>query len=81
MDLQTLTQFFMWSSIINGSLLLFWTAFLMFAPNLVYRTQSFWFAIPQEKFTVIMYGFLGLFKLLILVFNIVPYLALIIIAR
>ncbi|WP_019557850.1 DUF6868 family protein [Thiomicrorhabdus arctica] len=80
MELQTLTQFFMWSSILNGSILILWTGLFMFAPNLVYRLQSFWFPIPREKFTVVMYSFLGVFKLLFIIFNITPYLALLIIA-
>jgi hypothetical protein len=51
-------------SILNGSILILWTGFLLFSPDLVYRTQSIWFSISREKFTVIMYSFLGLFKLL-----------------
>ena len=79
MDFQTLTTFFMWCTIINGSLLILWTAILMFAPNVVYRTQSRWFPIPQETFNVVIYSFLGLFKIMFLVFNLIPYLALLIV--
>ena len=80
MDLQTLTRFFMWCTIMNGALLLLWTAVFISAPGLVYRTQSKWFPIPRETFNVVMYSFLGLFKIVFLVFNLVPYLALLIIA-
>ncbi|MES9938023.1 MAG: DUF6868 family protein [Sedimenticola sp.] len=79
MDVQTLTSFFMWCTIINGGLLLFWSLALMTAPDLVYRTQSRWFPIPRETFNVVIYGFLGLFKVFFLVFNLVPYLALLIV--
>lgn len=79
MDIQTLTTFFMWCSIINGALLALWVTIQMAAPDLVYRTQSFWFPIPRETFNVIFYSFLGLFKLLFLIFNLVPYIALLII--
>jgi len=79
MDIQTLTTFFMWCTIINGIILTFWTLAFMFAPDLTYRTQSKWFPIPQETFNVVIYSFLGLFKILFLVFNIVPYIALLII--
>jgi hypothetical protein len=75
-DSQTLTTFFMWCTIINGSLLVLWAAFIAFAPNLVYRTQSTWFPGPRETFNVILYSFLGVFKIVFLVFNLVPYLAL-----
>ena len=79
MDLQTVTTFFMWCTIINGGILLLWTVFSVFAADLVYRTQSKWFPIPREIFNVVMYSFLGLFKIVFLVFNAVPYVALLIV--
>jgi hypothetical protein len=75
MDIQTLTAFFMWCTIINGALLVLWTVIWMLAPDFVYRTQSKWFAIPRENFDVIFYGFLGFFKGALLVFNVVPWVA------
>ncbi len=79
MDLQTLTAFFMWCTIVNGGFLILWVGFCVLAPNLVYRTQSQWFPIPRETFNVVIYSFLGLFKIFFLVFNIVPYVALLIV--
>jgi len=79
MDIATLTTFFMWCSIINGGILVLWVACCMIVPNLVYRTQSLWFQIPRETFDVLIYAFIGLFKIVFLVFNLVPYLALLII--
>jgi hypothetical protein len=80
MDIQMLTAFFMWCTIINGGILIVWGLFFMFAPELVYRTQSRFFPIPRESFTVILYCFLGLFKVFVLIFNVVPWVALVIIA-
>ena len=57
MELQTLTAFFMWCTIINGGLLVLWTAFCMFAPDLVYRTQTTFFPLPRETFNVLIYAF------------------------
>ena len=79
MDLHVLTTFFMWCTIINAGLLILWIAFCLFAPDLVYRTQSKWFPTPRETFNVVMYSFLGLFKTFFLVFNLVPYVALLIV--
>ena len=76
MDIQTLTAFFMWCTIINGVLLVFWTIMFMFAPDLVYRTQNKWFPISRETFDITLYSFLGLFKILFLFFNLVPYIVL-----
>ena len=79
MDIQTLTTFFMWCTIINGALLTLWITIFMLAPDLVYRTQSKWFPLPRETFNVVFYSFLGLFKIVFLVFNVVPYVALLIV--
>jgi hypothetical protein len=59
--------------------LLLWTTFCIFAPDLVYLTQSKWFPIPRETFNVVVYSFIGLFKIVFIVFNVVPYIALLII--
>lgn len=79
MDIQMLTQFFMWCTIINGALVVFWALMCLLAPDAVYRTQSRWFPIPRETFNVVMYSFLGLFKIVFLLFNVVPYVALLIV--
>ncbi len=79
MDIQTLTRFFMWCTIINGAMLVLWTTMLIMAPDLVYRKQSRWFPIPRETFNVVIYSFLGLFKIVFLVFSVVPYVALLIV--
>lgn len=79
MGIDTLTTVFMWCTIINGGLLVLWTVFTAFAPNVVYRTQSMWFPIPRETFNVVMYSFLGVFKIVFLMFNLVPYIALLLV--
>ena len=79
MDIQTLTTFFMWCTIINGALLVLWTTMCTLALDLVYRPQSKWFLTPRETFNVVIYSFLGLFKTVFLVFNVVPYVALLIV--
>ncbi len=79
MNLQTLTQFFLWCTIMNGILLTLWSGAFIFFPDLVYRTQRRWFSISREHFDVIFYAFLGLFKIVYLAFNVVPLLALLII--
>ena len=79
MDIQVLTTFFMWCTIINGALFVSSTTMCILAPGLVYRMQSKLFPIPRETFNVVIYSFLGLFKIVFLVFNVVPYVALLIV--
>ena len=76
MDIVMLTAFFMWCSIINIALFVFWAVMWFAAPDLVYRSQRKWFPLSQETVTVVMYGFMGAFKIFILVFNVVPFIAL-----
>ncbi|MCK5918898.1 MAG: hypothetical protein KAG34_10745 [Cocleimonas sp.] len=80
MVMQVLTDFFMWCSIINSSLLLFWFAFFALTPNFLYRLQGQWFNGSKEAFNNVMYSFLALFKIFVIVFNITPYVALLIIS-
>jgi hypothetical protein len=80
MDVQALKTFFMWCTVINGGIFLLWTVFFVFAPDFLYRRQSKWFPISRETYNVVMYCFTGLFKIVFLVFNVVPYLALLIVA-
>ena len=79
MNIQTMTGFFMWCTIINGALLILWVAVYLLAPDLVYRTQRAWFPVARETFDVVFYSFLGFFKIVFLVFNLVPYISLLII--
>lgn len=76
MSMEVLISFFGWCSLINVVLLTFWALIFMAAPELVYRTQSRFFPIPRETFTTVFYCFIGVFKVLVLVFNLVPYVAL-----
>lgn len=79
MDIATLTAFFMWCTIINAAIMVYWVTLLLLAPNWMYRMQSKWFPISRQSYDVAIYAFLGLFKIIFIVFNIVPYIALLII--
>jgi len=80
MDIEKLTSFFMWCSMINGSLLIFWMSMCIVLPDTVYQLQSKWFPISRGHYNLVMYSLLGLFKFLFLIFNLVPFLALLIIS-
>ena len=78
MDIQTLTTFFMWCTILNVALLLFSSLMCICAGDWVYRIQSKLFSISKETFNVVIYSFIALYKLLVIVFNLIPYIALLI---
>jgi hypothetical protein len=79
MDIGTLTAFFMWCTIINGAMLVLSAVMIMLAQDFVYSVHSKWFNIPRETFNVVLYSFLGFFKIIFIVFNVVPYVALLIV--
>ncbi|MDH3231474.1 MAG: hypothetical protein OEN55_16920 [Alphaproteobacteria bacterium] len=80
MDIQTLTAFFMWCTIVNVAIFAWSILWFIVAPDFVYRMQSRLFPLPRETYDAIVYAFLGGFKLLIIVFNVAPWLALLIVA-
>ena len=81
MNIQKLTAFFMWCTIINGGLLVLATIIGIIGLDLVYSVQARLFQIPREALNVAYYSFLGLYKIVWLVFNAVPYIALLIIRK
>ncbi|MBM4277317.1 MAG: hypothetical protein FJ130_05445 [Deltaproteobacteria bacterium] len=80
MDIQTVRTFFMWCTIINGGLLIFSFLTCAYAREWVYRMHGKWFPMPRETFDVVIYGFIGIMKVFVLMFNLIPYIALVIIA-
>ena len=81
MNIQKLAAFFMWCTIINGCLLILASIIGIIGLDLVYSVQSKLFQIPREAFNVAYYSFLGLYKIVWLVFNAVPYITLLIIRK
>ena len=78
MDIHMLCAFFMWCTIINAGLLILMSLILTFAGDWTYRLHAKWFPMPRETFNAVIYSFLGLFKIVFLVFNLVPCVALLI---
>ena len=79
MDTQALTTFFMWCSILNGGLLVLTAMTVVLAPEFIFRAHNRWYRIQREAFDVAMYSFLGVYKIFIFAFSLVPYVALLIV--
>lgn len=65
-----------WSTVINYGLLLLWFFFFVLAHDWMYRLHGQWFNIPLQYFDAIHYAGMAVFKLGIIMFNLVPYLVL-----
>jgi len=76
MTLINLQTFFMWCTIIDGMLLIVAALVCAFAGDWVYRMHGRLFALPRESFNVVIYALIGVFKIVFLVFNLVPWLTL-----
>ena len=76
MDIEVVRSFLGWCTVFNWILLLVWWGYIALAGDWVYRLHGKWFKISRETFDAMHYGGMGLFKLLVMVFNLVPYLVL-----
>ena len=75
MTMEVLRAVLGWCTLINMGILLYWWLVFIFARDWVYRHHTRWFKMSNETFDSIQYGGMGLFKLAIIVFNLVPYIA------
>ncbi|PTN38944.1 DUF6868 family protein [Desulfonatronum sp. SC1] len=81
MNIDLLTQFFMWCTILNVAFLVlsFLVVAFGFGGDFVYRMHGKFFPMPRETFNAVIYSFIGMYKIFVFVFNIVPWIALTII--
>ena len=76
MTAEIIREFLGWCSVINGVVLLWWWLWFRLAHDFIYRIHRQWFNLSMERFDAIHYSLMGSFKLCIILFNIVPYVAL-----
>lgn len=79
MDIAMLTEFFMWCTILNVALLMLSFLITAFAGDFVYKMHSKWFPMPRDTFNAVHYSFIGMYKIIVFAFNVVPWLVLTII--
>lgn len=80
MTVEMLREFLGWATLINLGLVCYWFFFIMLAHDWTYRLHSRWFKLSVERFDSIHYAGMALYKVSILMFNLVPYLVLLIIS-
>jgi hypothetical protein len=79
MNVETLRNALLWCGIINYAILVLWAALVFLAPGLL-RWFARLYRVPAEQFDAIQYGLIALYKIGIILFNLVPYIALRIVA-
>ena len=78
MSVAELTTFFGWMTVINMLIFALSCVLVIALRNFQVSMHTKMFRISEEQIYGITYGFLGGWKLLIIVFNLVPYLALLV---
>jgi hypothetical protein len=81
MDLSTLRDVLVWSLVLNYGILLVWFVMFSLAHDTVYRLHTRWFRLSRETFDALNYGGMAVYKIGVLLFNVAPLLALLIIGR
>lgn len=81
MDLQVLKQFLMWCTAINATMFVVSALLLAWIGDFVYSRHARMYRISREAFNVVTYSYIGVYKVFFIMFNLVPYLALVIVTR
>jgi hypothetical protein len=76
MSIETARSFLLWCSVINYGILVGWSILVMLGRERLYRLWGRWFPLPREQFELLNLGGMTLYKIGILLFNIVPCIAL-----
>ena len=76
MMLQTISSALLWGAVLNYGVLLIWFLGFSLMHDPLYRLHRRWFALPIERFDAIHYAGMAGYKIAILLFFLVPGLAL-----
>ena len=76
MNIEILRRFLLWCLGINYGILLLWFAVFVVAHDALYRLHTRWFRISVAQFDTVHYAGMSVYKIGVLLLNLVPYLAL-----
>ena len=76
MSVDLTRSFLLWCTVINYGILLVWFLCFTFAHDWLYRMHGRWFHLAREQFDMLHYAGMSIYKLGILLFNLVTYIAL-----
>lgn len=76
MDIRTLRGALLGSGLINYGVLLLWFLFFIVAHDSIYLLHGRWFRLSIEQFDMVHYAGMAIYKIGILLLNLVPWLTL-----
>jgi hypothetical protein len=80
MTIQVVRSFLLWCTVIDYGVLLVWFLVFAFAHDTLQGIHGRWFHITRDQFDALHYGGMSVFKVGILLFNLVPLIVLWILA-
>ena len=80
-DYKAIRAFFGWCTIINGGLLILASLLIRFSEDWFFGMHNKWIPITEDSFHLAIYILLGFFKIIVVVFNLVPYIVLVVIGK
>jgi hypothetical protein len=80
MSIEVIRDFLLWCTLINYGILLVWFLVFAMARDWIQRIHGRWFRLSGDQFDALHYAGMAIFKLGIILFNLVPLIVLLIVA-
>jgi len=81
MSIAIIRKALLWCTVINYGILIVWWLFFLLGHDWMYGWHSQWFHLSVEQFDALHYMGMALYKIGILLLNLIPYIALRIVRR
>jgi len=81
MSFESVRRALLWCALLNYGILVVWFLFFMLAHDWMYLFHSRWFHISVEQFDLLHYAGMSIYKIGILLVNVVPFVAVHIVVR
>ena len=78
-SIEVTRDFLLWCTVINYGILLVWFLVFVFARDWMHRIHGRWFRLSGSQFDVLHYAGMAIFKIGIILFNLVPFVVLFIV--
>ena len=76
MNIEIVRKALLWCAVINYGILLVWFLFFMLAHDWMYQLHGRWFHLSLDQFDMLHYAGMSVYKLGIILLNLVPWIAL-----
>ncbi len=80
MSIELTRNFLLWNTVVNYGVRLLWFVVLVLAHDWLRRLHGRWFRLSDEHFDALHYRGMAVYKIGILLFNVVPFLVLTVLA-